>query len=103
MAKTATVHELVFEAVAKKALGNSKTSLKNVASDYINQYHRREFSNIADGCFLSTPTIARVADCEDEYTPQLQTIERILIYFGAEIDINEVTIKKKFQNQPKPE
>lgn len=100
MAKS-NVAQMVFEKVQQKALGNSKTSFKKVASDYVNSMGRDNLGKIADGAFLCRHTVERIADCEDNYQPRADTVERIFRYFGAECIFNEVTIKAKFQNKPK--
>jgi len=99
--KKATVTQLIYDEVQKRALGNSKTSLKKVASDYVNSIGRDNLGKIADGAYLCKHTVERIADCEDSYQPRADTVERIFRYFNAEIEFNEVAIKPKFQNKPK--
>ena len=84
-----------------QALGNSKRGLKEVASDLCNQFDRKHASKIAEGCFLSKGTVIRVMDCEENYKPQADTLERILRYFNAQIHFTEVVIKPRFRNHEK--
>jgi len=86
------------------ALGNSKRGLKEVASDLCNQVGRnnkKAMRDLSEGTFLSRGTIQRVMDCEENYRPQAETLERIFKHFGAEVMFNEVTIKPRYQNKPK--
>jgi hypothetical protein len=91
----------VFGNLKKKvALGNTRRGFKEVASDLLNATGERA-SDIAKGTFLSPATVARVMDCEENYNPQSQTVERCLIYCNAEVTFEETTIKAKYSNQPK--
>lgn len=101
-AKTPNViafHNAILERAS--ALGNSKRGLKEVASDLINDYGRHRKRELCDGCFLSPATLERVADCDPDYRPQADTLERIIRFFGGEITFNSVVIKPRFRNQPK--
>ncbi len=84
-----------------RALGNTKRGLKEVCSDLLCQYDRKEAGKIAAGCFLSRATVLRVMDCDEAYRPQADTLERILRYFNAQIMFAEVKIKAEFQNHEK--
>src|SRR5215475_9823428 len=88
-----------------RALGNTKKGLKEVCSDLVNQFgtDTKSFERIAKGTFLSVNTIRRIStlkDCDtgEVYKPQSETIERILIYFGAEIHFEQVPIRNEFRN-----
>lgn len=90
------------------ALGNSGRKLKNVASDLVNDYYSNGGKDraILDGTFLSKATIERMrllTDSESglEYQPNADTIERILVFFGAEIYFKGVKIKSANANKEK--
>lgn len=86
------------------ALGNSSKGLKNVASDLLNREARgnpKALRRIVDGTFLCRSTLQRVMECEENYRPQAETLERIFRYFNAEIVFNEVQIKSRYQNKEK--
>lgn len=83
------------------ALGNSKRGLKEVCSDLCNQFDRRHAKVIAEGTFLCKETVIRVMDCEPEYRPNSDTLERILRFFGAELHFSEVVIKPRYRNKEK--
>jgi len=85
-------------------LGNSKRTLKNIASDLCNQIARNDrkaIRGLADGTFLCRSTLERVMECEEAYRPQAETLERIFRYFNAEIHFTEVRISGRWQNKPK--
>lgn len=91
-----------------KALGNSNRGLKEVCSDLTNQHgiKGRQLRQLQDGTFLSRNTLERVASLDDcdsgsPYRPNADTLERILRYFGAEINFNQVVIAGKYQNREK--
>lgn len=96
-----TGRELILNRVTEIALGNTRTGFKEVASDLLNAQGRDQIRNIVAGTFLSRHTIERVMDCEDNYKPMSDTLERIFRYCNAEVVFNETTIRKKFQNTPK--
>ena len=92
------------------ALGNSKRGVKELCSDLINEAGRdkKTINRIADGCFLSPATVERMAtlqECETgaPYRPNEDTCNRILRYFGVELQAKHVTIKSKYRNKPKGE
>lgn len=97
------MHAAAQSAILNKAraLGNTKRGLKEVASDLINREGRKHLKRIAEGCFLSKQTVARVADADENYRPQADTLERVFRYFNAEIHFEEVMIKGRYQNKPK--
>ena len=91
-----------------KCLGNSKRGLKEVCSDLINQAltSGKNVQTLCDMTFLSSVTIERMrtlkeAESGEIYRPQVETCERILRAFGAELTINEVKIKSEYVNKPK--
>jgi len=85
-----------------RALGNSKRGFKEVASDLCNQFDRKKGAKvIAEGCFLSATTVRRVKDCDSDYRPQADTLERVFKFFGAEVSFNEVTISGRYRNKEK--
>ena len=91
-----------------RALGNSNRGIKEVCSDLINQMgtDHKTHERIAEGTFLATMTIKRMAtlkDCDtgEPYRPNADTCERILRYFGAEMHFDQVAISTRYQNKPK--
>lgn len=91
-----------------KALGNTHVGLKDVCSALINDALKRgeKIQSICDKTFLSGVTIERMRslkDCEtgETYRPQVETCERILRAFGAELSLNEVNIKNEYSLKPK--
>jgi hypothetical protein len=95
--------EMILNRVKEVALGNTRVGFKEVASDLLNAQGRDQIKNICQGTFLSRGTVERVMECEPEYRPQSDTLERIFRYCNAEVVFNETTIKAKFQNTPKHE
>lgn len=91
-----------------RALGNSDRGFKEICSDLINEAgtDSKTRKRIAEGCFLSVVTIDRMANLKEAksgapYKPNADTVERIMRYFGAEIQLNAVTIRSQYRNQPK--
>jgi hypothetical protein len=82
------------------ALGNTRRGFKEVASDLLNATGEKP-SKIASGTFLSSATVARVMDCEENYRPQAETLERIFRYCNAEATFDHCVIKSQYQNKPK--
>ena len=98
-----TAKNAIFENLKKRVcLGNTRRGFKEVASDLANATGEKP-SQIAKGTFLSPHTIGRVMDCEDNYRPQAETLERIMRYCNAEVVFSEVPIRNNFQNKPKEE
>jgi hypothetical protein len=92
---------MIYNNVKKRvALGNTRRGFKEVASDLANATGEKAI-DIAKGSFLSTSTVARVMDCEDNYRPQSETLERIMVYCNAEVIFTEVAIKPQYANKPK--
>lgn len=88
------------------ALGNSKRTLKNIASDLCNAHaagDKKAIRELAEGTFLCRSTIERIMDCDEAYRPQAESLERVFRYFNAEIVFNEVRITPRWQNKPKEE
>lgn len=95
------IRNIIFDNVKKRiALGNSNRGFKEVASDLLHATGEKP-AKIAEGCFLSATTVARVMDCPQEYRPQSETLERIFRYCNAEATFNGVEIKPQYQNKPK--
>ena len=105
MAKTATVTAIRNKILEKAALGNSKRGLKEVASDLVNQVSRDKKATrmLCEGTFLCKATLDRVRQCDENYRPQADTLERIFRYFNAEVHFTETHIKPRYQNKPKGE
>jgi hypothetical protein len=99
----------IYKRINNKALGNSNRGMKEIASDLLNDLGRNELKNIEKGTFLSRSTLERLMELTEaesgaEYRPQSETLERVMRYCGAEIDVSfGHKIKTKFQNKPKPE
>lgn len=99
---TKLIHKRIQE--RRVALGNSKTGLKDVCSDLLNEdigHNRKQIGIVADGCFLSPVTIERVMDCDEFYRPMSDTVERIMRYYNCELSVEQVSIKPRFRNIPK--
>lgn len=91
------------------ALGNSHIGFDQVCSDLINDALKRgvKLRAIADGTYLSTATVERMAKLDETptgrpYDPGVDTVKRVLKFFGAEAHFTETVITGKYQNQPKP-
>ncbi len=93
--------EMILNRVREVALGNTRKGFKEVASDLLNEQGRDQLKNMVLGTYLSRNTLQRVMDCEENYRPQSETLERIFRYCNAEVVFNETTIKPRYQNQPK--
>ena len=92
---------LIYDNLKKRvALGNSRRGFKEVASDLLNATNLKPGA-IAAGTFLSPATVARVMDCEDNYRPQAETLERCLRFCNAEVEFHETDIKAQYGNRPK--
>lgn len=103
-----SIKSAIFDRVNNVALGNSTRGLKEVASDLLNAQGRGQLNNICKGTFLARTTVERVMELTeteygDPYRPQSETLERIFRYCNAEIVLNEIKIKPKFRNAPKPD
>ena len=96
-----TVAGVIMNRVNAKCLGNSKRGLKELTSDCINQLGKGQIDEIAKGAFLCKHTVERVMECEELYAPRADTLERLLRYCGAEIEMNTVSISPRFRNKPK--
>jgi hypothetical protein len=101
-----SVARLIARKVSDKreALGNSHRSLKHIACDYLNEdigQNPKRRQAVANACFLNIHTIERVQDCEENYRPMSDTVERVLRYYNVRLLAEEVTIKARFQNKPK--
>lgn len=103
--KSAVKNDLLTRATA---LGNSKTGLKEICSDLLNNYGRDKRSRQAlqDGTFLAPSTLDRMrelSDCESgtAYKPNADTCERILRFFNAQLHFTTVRITPKNQNKAK--
>ena len=89
--------------VRKVALGNTRTGLKEVCADLVNEYGNdaRSLKSIAEGCFLSPGTVQRVSECDPYYRPQAETLERILRFFNCQVDIKDIKMQRKYMNKEK--
>ncbi len=90
------------------ALGNSNVGFEQVCSDLINDALKRgvKLRAIMEGTHLSGHTIERMAKLEETptgrpYDPGVDTVKRVLKFFGAEAHFTETVISGKYQNQPK--
>ncbi len=93
--------QAIISRVKNVALGNSSRGLKHVASDLCNELGRGAAKDIASGTFLAVSTVQRVMECEENYRPQAETLERIFRYCNAKVTFETVAIKGKYQNTPK--
>lgn len=98
-----STRDLIMSRVKSVALGNTRRSFKHVASDLLNELGKNQVQNIADGAFLCRQTVERVMDCEDDYSPRSDTLERIFRYCNAEVTFGKVDIKATYANTPKKE
>ena len=98
-----STRKAILDKVKTVALGNTRKGFKEVASDLLCEQGKGQINNIVKGTYLSRPTIERVMDCEDNYRPQSETLERIFKYCNAQVSFSEVKIKPQYQNQPKEE
>lgn len=82
-------------------LGNSKRGLKELASDLINDYGRGNKKGLVEGTYLSAGTLDRLAECDEMYRPQAESIERVLKFFGCELSAHTVVIGARYRNKEK--
>lgn len=106
MANTSETDIRNFLLSKTQALGNSDRGLKEVCSDLLNAYGKGDLKNVERGTFLSRTTLIRMMELTetehgDPYRPNADTCERILKYFNAQIEFKEVSISRRFRNQPK--
>lgn len=91
--------------IKRQALGNSELGLKEMCCDLLNQEiphgDAKALMRVANGTFLCPSTLVRVLDCESAYSPQAQTLERILRYCNMSLTANYELIKTQFMNKPK--
>ena len=87
--------------IRNKAFGNTGISNKEICSDYCNSVGRQGIKDICAGTFLTRHTVERVMDCDENYRPQDETIRRIMVYFGLQVEVTNVRIQSKYRNQPK--
>jgi len=85
--------------VRLQALGNSHRTLRDVCVDLINASNESH-ATIATGCFLCTKTIENLAEDITQH-PREDTMKRIFIYFGMEINFRQVQIKAEYWNKAK--
>ena len=91
--------------IKRKALGNSNIGLKEICCDLLNQEiphgDAKALMRVANGTFLCPSTLLRVLDCEENYSPQAQTLERIMRYCNISLTTDYVVIKTPYLNNPK--
>lgn len=85
--------------VELKTLGNSHRSLRDLAADLINA-SKQSYAAVAKGSFLHEKTVENLATGHTK-RPQSETVERILRYFGVQMNGELVRITKRYHNQPK--
>lgn len=101
------VRELITKRIQERrvALGNTRKGLKEVASDLLNEdigKNKKRIKVVAQGCYLSPATVARVMDCEEFYRPAADTLERILRFYNVTLGVEfSEAIKAAYQNKPK--
>lgn len=81
------------------ALGNSNRSMRDIAVDLINQSNL-DHQTIAEGCFLCTQTIRKLAEDITEH-PHTETLERIFRFFNFKVQLHEEALQSSYQNKPK--
>lgn len=92
-----------------RALGNTKKGFKEVCSDLINDYcngDKKKMKHLADGTFLCVSTLERMSTLDETkdgapYRPQVETCERILKFFNAEVSFSQTALKAQYMNKPK--
>ena len=100
-ARKLEVSNFIFASIKKRsALGNSHRKLKDVAADLLNATGESP-DDIAKGTYLCPSTVKRVMDCEDNYSPRADTLERCFRYCNASVVFEETMMKKNYLNQPK--
>lgn len=98
---TNTTRDTLVNKIRTKALGNSNITPKEVASDLCNKAGRKQVKAIAEGTFLAPATVKRVMDCDENYRPQQDTLDRIFRYFDMQATFTHVRIQSKYRNKPK--
>jgi len=95
----------VIQGIKRVALGNSSRGLKEVASDLLHEFGNspKARKQLADMTFLAPATIERLLDCEANYKPMADTLERCFKAMNCEVSFAEVAISAQYQNQPKTE
>jgi ribosome-binding protein aMBF1 (putative translation factor) len=82
-------------------LGNTGRKNKHMCHDLIHD-SGLSYEEIAEGAKLHVNTIRRMADCEDNYIPSSDTVERIQIFFKILMHGTfEDKIQPKYQNKSK--
>ena len=92
---------LILRRIKAVALGNTRRGLKEVASDLLNELGRDSLNEVAEQTYLCRATLDRVAECEEQYRPQAETLERIFRYCNASIVLKHEEIRPQFANKPK--
>ena len=93
--------EIKSRLIGASALGNSPRGLKELCSDLINGMDKGDIKKLEMETFLSKPTLLRMmrldpAKSGADYRPMLDTCERILRVAGVELNLNVVSVKRKF-------
>jgi DNA-binding phage protein len=88
------------------ALGNSNTSLLDIASSALKRLSDVELSRIAEDSDLNPQTFTRLKTMKESelgrrYNPSLDTIERTLKAFGVELNLKQILLDPKYKNKPK--
>lgn len=101
--KDTDVRGNVYQLVAQKqvALGNTKYRLDEICSKRLNLLSSDQVDDIVLGTGLCKSTIINMMDFLPGYTPQYETVHRIMIYLGIQATLEEIKIQKKYQNKPK--
>lgn len=86
-----------------KCGGNTGVPRKELASDWCNSVGRAGMKDMVAGMFLTRKTIERVMECDENYRPQDDTIDRVLNYFGLQGEYKQVKMQSKYRNKPKKE
>lgn len=107
MATAEKVKSIILERAT--CLGNSNRGTKELCSDLVADYLTSggKMQTLCDGTFLSSITIERMrllTETESglEYRPNVDTCERILRFFNAEMHFKQLkAIKPQYANKPK--
>jgi len=97
------IKQLMLDKVKHKALGNSTRCLKHLASDLVNEYGTSDkcMDDLVDMTYLCRHTLYNVANCHDDYSPQAETIERVIRALGQGIALYDVDMQEEYQNKEK--
>jgi len=94
-------HRDMISQIDSKVLGNSDRGLKNLASDLLAGYGKKGCKVVAEQAYLNVKTVERVLECDSQYQPRLDTIERILRACNVRLETGYVATNGKYRPKPK--